>query len=158
MILQSIIGPFNCSSVSKTCFVVVCGSLFLCELFLDQQSFINIKEIKLKSHQNVNFIITHYIFFFNTYDKYSFPNMKYVQIICFVVFQVVADEAWTNHRRRDNSFLADLYQGQYKSTLVCPACEKVKNMFSNSCLNVFVTYRCVVMMFMIHCFNRSICV
>ena len=38
---------------------------------------------------------------------------------------VVADESWANHRRRDNSFLVDLFQGQYKSTLVCPACDKV---------------------------------
>eukprot|EP00241_Pyramimonas_parkeae_P004423 CAMPEP_0114237434 /NCGR_PEP_ID=MMETSP0058-20121206/7388_1 /TAXON_ID=36894 /ORGANISM="Pyramimonas parkeae, CCMP726" /LENGTH=887 /DNA_ID=CAMNT_0001349475 /DNA_START=308 /DNA_END=2971 /DNA_ORIENTATION=+ len=34
----------------------------------------------------------------------------------------VADEAWTYHQARNNSVIVDLFQGQYKSTLVCPVC------------------------------------
>lgn len=40
--------------------------------------------------------------------------------------EVVADEAWAVHRKRNNSFVVDLFQGQYKSKLVCPVCGKVR--------------------------------
>lgn len=33
---------------------------------------------------------------------------------------VVALEYWENHRRRNDSHVVDIFQGQYKSTLVCP--------------------------------------
>ncbi|XP_065855904.1 ubiquitin carboxyl-terminal hydrolase 8-like isoform X2 [Euphorbia lathyris] len=36
----------------------------------------------------------------------------------------VADEYWRNHLTRNNSIIVDLYQGQYRSTLVCPSCKK----------------------------------
>ena len=45
----------------------------------------------------------------------------------------VADEAWAVHRKRNNSFVVDLFQGQYKSKLVCPVCGKV----SQSCFKCF---------------------
>ena len=39
--------------------------------------------------------------------------------------EVVANEAWAIHKKRNNSFVVDLFQGQYKSKLVCPVCGKV---------------------------------
>ncbi|WCJ34160.1 Ubiquitin carboxyl-terminal hydrolase 8 [Euphorbia peplus] len=36
----------------------------------------------------------------------------------------VADEYWRNHLARNNSIIVDLYQGQYRSTLICPVCKK----------------------------------
>eukprot|EP00854_Cymbomonas_tetramitiformis_P020716 gene20716-24826_t len=36
----------------------------------------------------------------------------------------VAKEAWDYHLARNNSVIVDLFQGQYKSTLVCPSCGK----------------------------------
>ncbi|CAN0135612.1 unnamed protein product [Lampetra planeri] len=42
---------------------------------------------------------------------------------------VVAEEAWARHRQRNDSFVVDLFQGQYKSTLVCPICSKVSITF-----------------------------
>eukprot|EP00884_Botryococcus_braunii_P001745 jgi/Botrbrau1/11571/Bobra.60_1s0022.1 len=35
----------------------------------------------------------------------------------------LADEAWSNHRRRDDSFIVDHCQGFYKSTVICPQCD-----------------------------------
>lgn len=39
--------------------------------------------------------------------------------------QVVAEEAWQRHKMRNDSFVVDLFQGQFKSKLVCPTCSKV---------------------------------
>ncbi|PWA60653.1 Peptidase C19, ubiquitin carboxyl-terminal hydrolase 2 [Artemisia annua] len=41
----------------------------------------------------------------------------------------VADEYWANHIARNDSIIVDVCLGQYKSTLVCPACEKVSVTF-----------------------------
>ncbi|KAL8516501.1 hypothetical protein ACS0TY_014953 [Phlomoides rotata] len=41
----------------------------------------------------------------------------------------VADEYWANHIARNDSIIVDVCQGQYKSTLVCPACNKVSITF-----------------------------
>ncbi|CAI0439894.1 unnamed protein product [Linum tenue] len=41
----------------------------------------------------------------------------------------VADEYWANHIARNNSIIVDVCQGQYKSTLVCPICNKVSVTF-----------------------------
>ncbi|XWS08193.1 hypothetical protein CRYUN_Cryun41cG0058800 [Craigia yunnanensis] len=37
----------------------------------------------------------------------------------------VADEYWENHIARNDSIIVDVCQGQYKSILVCPVCNKV---------------------------------
>ena len=37
--------------------------------------------------------------------------------------KVVAEEAWENHRKGNESFIVDLFQGQFKSRLVCPECQ-----------------------------------
>lgn len=42
---------------------------------------------------------------------------------------VVADEAWGVYKNRNDSFVVDLLQGQYKSKLVCPVCHKVSITF-----------------------------
>jgi len=51
-------------------------------------------------------------------------------------FQVVADEAWQVHKQRNDSFIVDLFQGQFKSKLVCPVCGKVR------LLVTFAVYLC----------------
>jgi len=38
----------------------------------------------------------------------------------------VASDCWQIHKARNDSIIVDLFQGQYKSTLVCPECEKVR--------------------------------
>lgn len=40
-----------------------------------------------------------------------------------------ADEAWQNYKKRNDSIVVDLFQGQYKSKLVCPTCSKVSITF-----------------------------
>ncbi|KAL3852453.1 hypothetical protein ACJMK2_016087 [Sinanodonta woodiana] len=42
---------------------------------------------------------------------------------------VVASEAWEVYKKRNDSFIVDLFQGQYKSKLVCPECGKVSITF-----------------------------
>lgn len=41
----------------------------------------------------------------------------------------VADEYWANHIARNDSIIVDVCQGQYKSTLVCPVCNKISVTF-----------------------------
>ncbi|KAG6728941.1 ubiquitin carboxyl-terminal hydrolase 5 isoform X1 [Carya illinoinensis] len=41
----------------------------------------------------------------------------------------VADEYWANHIARNDSIIVDVCQGQFKSTLVCPVCNKVSITF-----------------------------
>ncbi|KAJ8301160.1 hypothetical protein KUTeg_020147 [Tegillarca granosa] len=43
--------------------------------------------------------------------------------------EVVASEAWEVYKKRNDSFIVDLFQGQYKSKLVCPVCGKVSITF-----------------------------
>uniref|UniRef100_A0A8C7I902 Ubiquitin carboxyl-terminal hydrolase n=1 Tax=Oncorhynchus kisutch TaxID=8019 RepID=A0A8C7I902_ONCKI len=47
--------------------------------------------------------------------------------------QEVAEEAWHNHRRRNNSVIVDTFHGLFKSTLVCPECRKVSVTFDPFC-------------------------
>ncbi|EFA80367.1 peptidase C19 family protein [Heterostelium album PN500] len=42
---------------------------------------------------------------------------------------VVANEQWENHCKRNQSVVVNLFQGQYKSTLVCNQCSKVSITF-----------------------------
>ncbi|KAJ0106130.1 hypothetical protein Patl1_17393 [Pistacia atlantica] len=41
----------------------------------------------------------------------------------------VANECWINHKARNDSLIVDVFQGQYKSTLVCPLCDKISITF-----------------------------
>ncbi|KAL6571157.1 Ubiquitin carboxyl-terminal hydrolase 9 [Orobanche hederae] len=41
----------------------------------------------------------------------------------------VADECWRIHKARNDSVIVDVFQGQYKSTLVCPLCRKISITF-----------------------------
>ncbi|KAH8927655.1 peptidase C19, ubiquitin carboxyl-terminal hydrolase 2, partial [Atractiella rhizophila] len=41
----------------------------------------------------------------------------------------LADKSWENYRRRNDSVVVDLFQGQYQSTLVCPDCGKIAKRF-----------------------------
>uniref|UniRef100_A0AAY4DXH5 Ubiquitin carboxyl-terminal hydrolase n=1 Tax=Denticeps clupeoides TaxID=299321 RepID=A0AAY4DXH5_9TELE len=47
--------------------------------------------------------------------------------------QIVAKEAWTNHRLRNDSVIVDIFHGLFKSTLVCPECSKVSVTFDPFC-------------------------
>ncbi len=42
---------------------------------------------------------------------------------------VQGEEAWRLHKLRNDSVIVDLFQGVYKSTLVCPVCQKVSVTF-----------------------------
>ncbi len=37
----------------------------------------------------------------------------------------LAKDTWEGYLRRNDSVIVDFFQGQYKSTLVCPVCSKV---------------------------------
>ncbi|KAF8698530.1 ubiquitin-specific protease, partial [Rhizoctonia solani] len=39
--------------------------------------------------------------------------------------KAVAKETWEGYKKRNDSIIVDLFQGMYKSTLVCPECSKV---------------------------------
>lgn len=41
----------------------------------------------------------------------------------------VAAESWEDHLKRNKSIIVDLFQGQLKSTLVCPQCHHVSTTF-----------------------------
>ncbi|KAK8512013.1 hypothetical protein V6N12_074697 [Hibiscus sabdariffa] len=41
----------------------------------------------------------------------------------------VSVECWRNHKARNDSVIVDVFQGQYKSTLVCPVCSKISITF-----------------------------
>jgi ubiquitin carboxyl-terminal hydrolase 4/11 len=38
-------------------------------------------------------------------------------------------ECWDGYRKRNDSIIVDLFQGQLKSTLICPDCKKVRNVW-----------------------------
>ncbi|KAK9686265.1 ubiquitin carboxyl-terminal hydrolase, partial [Basidiobolus ranarum] len=42
---------------------------------------------------------------------------------------LVAKEHWEIHKSRNDSIIVDMFQGQYKSTLICPECNKVSVTF-----------------------------
>jgi len=39
---------------------------------------------------------------------------------------VVAEETWEGHKKRNDSIISDIFQGQFKSRVTCPECPKVK--------------------------------
>lgn len=47
--------------------------------------------------------------------------------------QEVAEEAWRNHRRRNDSVIVDTFHGLFKSTLICPECHKISVTFDPFC-------------------------
>uniref|UniRef100_A0A672R1Y0 ubiquitinyl hydrolase 1 n=1 Tax=Sinocyclocheilus grahami TaxID=75366 RepID=A0A672R1Y0_SINGR len=53
--------------------------------------------------------------------------------ISICVLQEVAEEAWRNHLRRNDSVIVDTFHGLFKSTLVCPECNKVSVTFDPFC-------------------------
>lgn len=46
---------------------------------------------------------------------------------------MVAEEAWENHIKRNDSIIVDIFHGLFKSTLVCPVCAKVSVTFDPFC-------------------------
>uniref|UniRef100_A0A8C9E9J6 Ubiquitin carboxyl-terminal hydrolase n=1 Tax=Phocoena sinus TaxID=42100 RepID=A0A8C9E9J6_PHOSS len=49
------------------------------------------------------------------------------------VFKEVAQEAWQNHKRRNDSVIVDTFHGLFKSTVVCPDCGNVSVTFDPFC-------------------------
>ncbi|XP_073805159.1 ubiquitin carboxyl-terminal hydrolase 15 isoform X2 [Danio rerio] len=47
--------------------------------------------------------------------------------------EVLAQEAWESHIRRNDSIIVDIFHGLFKSTLVCPECSKVSVTFDPFC-------------------------
>ncbi|XP_055963334.1 ubiquitin carboxyl-terminal hydrolase 11 [Sorex fumeus] len=45
----------------------------------------------------------------------------------------VAEEAWHNHKRRNDSVIVDTFHGLFKSTLICPDCGNVSVTFDPFC-------------------------
>lgn len=45
----------------------------------------------------------------------------------------MAEEAWENHIKRNDSIIVDIFHGLFKSTLVCPVCAKVSVTFDPFC-------------------------
>ena len=43
--------------------------------------------------------------------------------------QVVAEEAWSNFRKRNDSIIVDLFYGLLKSTVTCPECARISVTF-----------------------------
>ncbi len=76
-------------------------------------------------------------------------------MVC-VVVQVVAEEAWQRHKMRNDSFIVDLFQGQFKSKLVCPTCSKVtlENILFSS---KYLSYNNDKLTVMVHLLILSLC-
>ncbi|XP_065576578.1 ubiquitin carboxyl-terminal hydrolase 15-like [Artemia franciscana] len=47
--------------------------------------------------------------------------------------EIVAQEAWENYRKRNDSIIVDLFHGLLKSTVICPKCSKVSVTFDPFC-------------------------
>lgn len=41
----------------------------------------------------------------------------------------ISVESWENHKKRNDSIIVDLFQGQFRSTLVCPECQYISVTF-----------------------------
>lgn len=61
--------------------------------------------------------------------------ISYYFVITQIMFylQVVAEEAWENHLKRNDSIIVDIFHGLFKSTLVCPECAKISVTFDPFC-------------------------
>ncbi|XP_016149521.1 ubiquitin carboxyl-terminal hydrolase 11-like [Sinocyclocheilus grahami] len=58
---------------------------------------------------------------------------KFMECTTVQKFREVAEEAWRNHLRRNDSVIVDTFHGLFKSTLVCPECNKVSVTFDPFC-------------------------
>lgn len=65
--------------------------------------------------------------------KYLILHKTYLYYFNFVLIQVVAEEAWENHLKRNDSIIVDIFHGLFKSTLVCPECAKISVTFDPFC-------------------------
>lgn len=52
----------------------------------------------------------------------------------------VANEAWRRYKRRNDSVIVDLFQGQLKSKLTCPVCNKVCTVHSSVQSHLFYVH------------------
>lgn len=61
------------------------------------------------------------------------PSVRLTPAGALLPAQEVAEEAWRNHRRRNDSVIVDTFHGLFKSTLICPECRKVSVTFDPFC-------------------------
>ena len=52
----------------------------------------------------------------------------------------VANEAWRRYKSRNDSVIVDLFQGQLKSKLTCPVCNKVCTVHSSVQSHLFYVH------------------
>lgn len=52
----------------------------------------------------------------------------------------LAQKSWEGYMLRNDSVIVDLFQGQYRSTLVCPECQKVGIVFIRIRQRTFLTF------------------
>lgn len=75
-------------------------------------------------------ILFHLQLFYSNRRANGFQLVSHDVFLC---LQIVAKEAWTNHRLRNDSIIVDIFHGLFKSTLVCPECSKVSVTFDPFC-------------------------
>eukprot|EP00268_Persea_americana_P056126 TRINITY_DN6585_c0_g2_i2.p1 TRINITY_DN6585_c0_g2~~TRINITY_DN6585_c0_g2_i2.p1 ORF type:complete len:932 (+),score=131.36 TRINITY_DN6585_c0_g2_i2:337-3132(+) len=69
----------------------------------------------------------------------------------------VADEHWGNHKARNDSVIVDAFQGQYKSTLTCPVCNRRSTIFEPfMCLSLPLPSVSRTMTIMVFCGDGSV--
>lgn len=76
------------------------------------------------------FFLSRSIYLISEALKWS-PMTLFSNYLCGL--QIVAKEAWTNHRLRNDSIIVDIFHGLFKSTLVCPECSMVSVTFDPFC-------------------------
>lgn len=52
----------------------------------------------------------------------------------------MAKTCWEQYRSRNDSVIVDLFQGQYRSTVVCPDCDKVRSPSLSSSLSILLSF------------------
>ncbi|ODQ81991.1 hypothetical protein BABINDRAFT_160205 [Babjeviella inositovora NRRL Y-12698] len=57
------------------------------------------------------------------------PELEDAQVTDLEAIKQLAETCWEQHRMRNDSVVVDLFVGLYKSTLVCPECDKVSITF-----------------------------
>eukprot|EP01119_Soliformovum_irregulare_P013741 TRINITY_DN3689_c0_g2_i1.p1 TRINITY_DN3689_c0_g2~~TRINITY_DN3689_c0_g2_i1.p1 ORF type:complete len:826 (-),score=209.35 TRINITY_DN3689_c0_g2_i1:13-2226(-) len=63
-------------------------------------------------------------------DMNRITNKPYIETQpCNPDDKIASEESWKNHLKRNQSIIVDLFQGQLKSTLVCPECTNISITF-----------------------------
>ena len=82
-------------------------------------------------------------YYIHSYCKYCLTYNTYIctpELFYNFLTQEIAKEAWDKYLLRNRSVVVSLFQGQYKSTLVCPTCKKVCYNTSYTYVHISATY------------------